>query len=291
MTLAVGSSSLAHARYLHEGGRGSVTLARKTGLKSPDDWQQFSDSAKKLYEVLPAYSGLSDVYISQNRFYGSRSSDRIAELSALFTDLDYYNIPDLSSMHPLGVLELAFENLERARIPRPSLAISTGRGIALVWRHEPVPGYVLSKWNLCQREIYEALEDLGADPSALDAARVLRLVGTYNSKSGALVESIFENLDYVWEFGDLADEILPLTREELEERRAQCAAREPRTAPQCEENPFEGIFLAYPPSGPSGRPKTPHRASWAGPAATRPARLLDVPCRPLIELLGRAAGF
>jgi hypothetical protein len=70
---------------------------------------------------------------------------------------------------------------------------------------------------------------------------VLRLVGTYNSRSGALVESIFEDLDYLWDFGDLADEILPLTREELDERRAQRAAREPRTAREREDNPVEGL--------------------------------------------------
>jgi hypothetical protein len=237
----IGSSPLAHAQCLHGTGKGYVTVARKIDLEPPSDWQQHSYPAEKLYEILPAYGSLSDVYISQNRFYGSRKSSRIAELSALFTDLDYYNIPDLRWMHPLGVLELALENLQRARIPRPSLAISTGRGIALVWRHEPVPGYVLSKWSRCQREIYEALEDLGADPAALDAARVLRLVGTYNSRSGALVESIFEDLDYVWPFGDLADEILPLTREEYAERRLQRAAREPRTAREREDNPCEGL--------------------------------------------------
>jgi hypothetical protein len=237
----IGSSPLAHAQCLHGTGKGYVTVARKIDLKPPSDWHQHSYPAEKLYEILPAYGSLSDVYISQNRFYGSRKSSRIAELSALFTDLDYYNIPDLRWMHPLGVLELALENLQRARIPRPALGIATGRGIALVWRHEPVPGYVLPKWNRCQKEIYEALEDLGADPAALDAARVLRLVGTYNSRSGALVESIFEDLDYVWDFGDLADEILPLTREEYEERRAQRAAREPRTAPEREDNPIEGL--------------------------------------------------
>ena len=127
-----GFSSLAHARYLHDAGQGSVTLARKTGLKPPDDWSQDSYSVEKLYEILPAYGGLSDVYISQNRFHGPRAVLRLAELSAMYTDLDYYNVPDLSEMHPQGVLELALESLERARIPRPSLAIATGRGIALV---------------------------------------------------------------------------------------------------------------------------------------------------------------
>jgi hypothetical protein len=61
---------------------------------------------------------------------------------------------------------------------------------------------------------------LGADPGAKDAARVLRLVGSYNSKSGKWVESIFENLDDVWEFGDLADEILPVPQEKFEKQRS-----------------------------------------------------------------------
>jgi hypothetical protein len=122
------------------------------------------------------------------------------------------------------VMELALEILLQARIPYPSLGVTTGRGIALVWRHEPEARSALPKWNLCQSQIYDALKPMGADPLARDAARVLRLSGTYNSRSKTLVESIFENLDYVWGFGELADEILPLTSEELEELRAQRGA-------------------------------------------------------------------
>jgi hypothetical protein len=50
---------------------------------------------------------------------------------------------------------------------------------------------------------------------------VLRLVGTYNSKSGTLVETIFENLDEVWGFGELAEQILPVPQEQFEEQRAR----------------------------------------------------------------------
>ena len=129
----IGASPLAHARYLHNGaGRGQVTLGQKNGLKPPDDWHQHSYPVEELYEVVPAYSGLDDVYITQNRFYGARAVSRLAELSALYTDLDYYNHPDLNGMHPLGVLELAFAELQRCKIPRPSLAVSTGRGLALI---------------------------------------------------------------------------------------------------------------------------------------------------------------
>jgi hypothetical protein len=54
----IGSSPLAHARYLHSAGTGCVTLAHKPG------WQQHSYRLEKLYEVLPAYGGMDDVYIS-----------------------------------------------------------------------------------------------------------------------------------------------------------------------------------------------------------------------------------
>jgi hypothetical protein len=124
-------------------------------------------------------------------------------------------------MPPEVVFELALDALLRAKIPFPSLAISTGRGLALVWRHEPVSGHVLPKWTRCQHYILEALKELGADPGAKDPARVLRLVGTYNSKSGTLVETIFENLDEVWGFGELAEQILPVPQEQFEEQRAR----------------------------------------------------------------------
>ena len=239
----IGVSPLAHARYLHNGAdRGKVTIGQKNGLKPPDDWSQHSYPVEELYEVVPAYSGLDDVYITQNRFYGSRSIDRLAELSALYADLDYYNRSELAGMRAEGVLDLSLQALLREQIPPPSLAMSTGRGLALVWRHEPVPGYVLAKWRRCQERIFEALKDLGADPMAKSAAQVLRLADTYNSNSGSLVQSIFENLDYVWHFGDLADELLPLTQEQLEERRrAQRAARGPRIASERREATPNGL--------------------------------------------------
>jgi hypothetical protein len=215
----IGSSPLAHAGYLHDLGTGHVIVAQKNHLEPPDDWKQTSHSVEELYEVLPDYAGMTDIYITQNRFRGTRATSRIAELSALYSDLDYYKIPELADMHPVAVRDLALDALLQAQIPFPSLVIFTGQGLALVWRHEPVRGYLLPKWHRCQQEIFEALKPLGADPGAIDAARVLRLVGTCNSKSGKLVETIFENLDEVWEFGDLADEILPLTHNEFEEQK------------------------------------------------------------------------
>jgi hypothetical protein len=216
---ALVNSPLNHARYLHGAGKGYVTIACKTS----GSWEQHSYTTQELDQVLPASGGVDDVYISQNRFWGARAVSRLAQLSALYVDVDYYKHPDLNGMHPLGVLQLAFAELQHSKIPRPSLAVSTGRGLALIWRHEPVPHYVLPKWKLCQEYIFEGLKGLGADPSAKDAARVLRLVGSRNSKSGTIVEAVWEEHgEAIWNFGDLADEMLPLSRRELEER---CAKR------------------------------------------------------------------
>ena len=150
----IGSSPLAHTRWLHDSGKGYVTVAHKPDRKP---WVQESYAVEKLYEVVPAYGGLKNVYISQNRFRGSRRTDRIAELSALYSDVDYYKIPDLADMPAMGVLDLALEALEQAKIPLSSLAMFTGQGLALVRRHEPVPGYILPKWERCQQYIFEAL--------------------------------------------------------------------------------------------------------------------------------------
>lgn len=215
---ALVDSPLNHGRYLHGEGKGLVTVARKI----PGKWEQRSYPTEQLYEILPAYGGVYDAYISQNRFWGPRSVSRLAQLSALYADLDYYKIPTLAKMHPLGVLELAFEALEQSKVPYPSFAVATGRGLALIWRHHPVPRVVLPRWRLCQESIYTTLKSLGADSQAKDAARVLRLVGTHNSKSGTPVETVWEDQgEAVWYFDDVANELLPFSREEWEERRGE----------------------------------------------------------------------
>jgi hypothetical protein len=66
---------------------------------------------------------------------------------------------------------------------------------------------------------------MGADRSALDAARVLRLVGSQHSGVGVSVEALTPAGD-VWEFDLLADEVLPLTRAEVMDLRIRRAAKD-----------------------------------------------------------------
>jgi len=218
-------SPLSHGSYLHGAGKGFVSVGRKTRDRPPLNWHQRSYPFDELSEVLPGYRGADDAYISLNRFYGSRSVSNLAQLSSLYADVDFYNRPALTAMHPRGVLEEVLATLERERIPVPSLAVATGRGLSLVWAHGPVPRQALPRWNACQRRLHDALKVLGADPMAKDAARVFRIVGTRNSKTGAPVEALWTKPGGPWDFDDLADEILPHTREELAELRARRRAQ------------------------------------------------------------------
>jgi len=71
---ALVNSPLNHGRYLHEAGKGYVTIACKTS----GPWEQHSYTTHELDQVLPAYGGVDDVYISQNRFWGARAVSRLA---------------------------------------------------------------------------------------------------------------------------------------------------------------------------------------------------------------------
>ena len=225
-------SPLSHGRALHGAGvssDGRVALAQKVR----GEWKENAYTVAELLDILPAYYGATDVYVSQNRFRRWRGVNKVAELSSMYADLDFYHHPDLSKMHVAGVLRVAMDELERARLPRPSYAMSTGRGLALVWLHEPVPPAELPRWDRCQAQLWRALRDVGADRAATDAARVLRLAGTLNSKSGTLVRTLWEDAEHVWSFGDLVGEILPPDLQNLKavpEERTRSADKKPRRA-------------------------------------------------------------
>jgi hypothetical protein len=210
---------------------GHIALAQVVGGR----WNEQAYTVRELPDVLPTLAGQDDVYLTANRFWGWRRISRLAHMGSLYADLDFYKRPELSGMHPLGVLEDVMVSLEGARMPMPTVAIATGRGLVLYWIHSPVPRAALPRWNACQRELWRVLQPFGADAGARDAARVLRLVGTRNSRTGAIVEAISPSWD-VWSFEDLAEEILPLDRGELADIRVQRAARRPskafQTAPE-----------------------------------------------------------
>lgn len=176
-----------HAELLHPvKSKGQVVLVCNSDWLGSEAYQAY-----ELDAVLHHIAGEQDVYLTMNRFTGRRRiTQDILELSALWADIDYYNMPELKGCSPEAVFELAMERLREVRVPYPSLTMCSGQGLYLVWRHTPVGWKAHPSWQNCQRRLYDLLRDLGADSRARDAARVLRLVGTTNSKNGGLAYSI-----------------------------------------------------------------------------------------------------
>ena len=118
------------------------------------------------------------------------------------------------------MLSMVLGRCDAAQIPAPSYIIATGRGLAAVWLHEPVPRSALPRWQAIQAGIHERMRGLGADAGARDAARVLRLVGTRHTGAGRPVRCIYplvgEPMQYG--FGELAEWILPYPTQRAADR-------------------------------------------------------------------------
>ena len=80
--------------------------------------------------------------------------------------------------------ELAEEHCVSYMLPRPNATVFTGGGMHLKYIYEEAATSAdLDAWQYAQKLLLEQFRTLGADPAAVDAARVLRLTGTQNQKS------------------------------------------------------------------------------------------------------------
>jgi hypothetical protein len=226
-----------YAAQLHSGGRGTVALAQRHAGR----WLERTYPVEAAVAAANAYRGRADVYLSTQRFRGRRRLAKLLSLSSFYADLDYYRIPELAGLHPYAVMEAALYRLEIRGIPPPTLAISSGRGLYLVWQHEHVKRSALPRWRAAQSEITRALLPYGADPQATDAARVLRVVGTTNQD--APVYSLLP-VGEVYEFNKLADQVLPMTQAEIHDLRVQRALRANRKPEKSPQAPPEGFTAA-----------------------------------------------
>ena len=216
-----------HGELLHAGGKGTISISRKRPDRPLYPWDERNYPVEVAVDLLDHYRGRDDVYLSTQRFRGRRRIAQLLSLSSLHADLDYYKVPELAGAEPKRILDEALRKLERAEKPAPSLAIHSGRGLYLLWLHSSIPRAALPRWSACQRELHEVLRPLGADGQAMDAARVLRVIGSRHGGTGAAVEAMAQAGD-TRAFDELALGILPADRGELLDMRVRRALRRPK---------------------------------------------------------------
>lgn len=187
------SQPINHHEKLHRAAHGTVLYWE--ALKDDHRWTKIQpgDPVEKL---IAGFSGGADTYLTVNEFYGWRSVRQLKSLRACYVDID-----------GTDNLDEALDALRTARLPAPSFVVFSGRGMHLYWLLQPTPSTALPVWQRIQDTLVKALASIKADPAARDCVRVLRLVGTTNSKNGQEVRGVVLT-DSVWTLHELADEVL-----------------------------------------------------------------------------------
>ena len=165
----------------------------------------------------------TDLWISQGEFSRqNRQKINLLRIAVCWVDIDLYheNSPiHLRSLSKENVLNRVFAICVERGYPLPSIIFWTGRGLCLKWYTDALPKTAYPRWAAVQAALVAGFAEIGADNSARDASRLLRIPSTFNHKAQQMCEVIYvrEFLGKIERvvFDDLANAVLPFTREQI----------------------------------------------------------------------------
>ncbi|MQT93465.1 hypothetical protein [Pseudomonas helleri] len=168
------------------------------GEQYKNGFAQRTVEVQNLKEVLKEYSNAENCYITSNQFVFGRSEAKLCNLVMLSCDLDTYKTEMYkNTTHEKLIKDVTAVCVEN-NLPLPTIMYS-GNGYYLKWIFsEKVKAFKVSKesramlkapttvesWKIAQRVINKLFTEFGSDTKCLDVARLLRLCGTINLKTG-----------------------------------------------------------------------------------------------------------
>lgn len=154
-------------------------------------------------DALEKYTGKKDTFISVNTSYnGRRLAINTRQFRALYIDLDHKEF---------GFNDLVYKTwdlVNEEKIPEPTMVVASGRGAHIYWRIEHAPYQAIATWQELEDYLCYQLKHLGADKKATDAARVLRLPDTLNSRNNAKCNVMIVNEDITYSMYELREKYL-----------------------------------------------------------------------------------
>jgi transcriptional regulator with XRE-family HTH domain len=193
------------AQLLHPGQFGYFALFRKPQSGRGRPSQRMYQMAQ-LEAVVQAMQRQPDAYLSQASFVTtSRRETFLHEIRSVFVDLDCYTL----GLEPDDAfLAKVIDQADLVGIPAPSYVVRSGRGLYAKWLFsQPVGASYLPRWKALQASILSVYRKLGADLKVRDSSRVLRIIGSTNSKSaGSEVEAIY-NSGEIFDFEALCTQV------------------------------------------------------------------------------------
>jgi len=192
---------------LHEGDDGFIAIAAKKGKEYVQYHYKVDDLT---YNIGKAISLNANIYMTPNSFFiPKRKVENIRKLNALYIDIDYYNIENLKGYDHERVLAILENDYFGQDVPEPSFVIFTGHGLAAYWLLEPVPIKALPLWNAVQKHFLGKLKEMGGDSKSIDSARIMRLAGTINDKTGERAKLYMYDEKLVYTLKDIQEDYLP----------------------------------------------------------------------------------
>lgn len=222
--LSLFSSETELGTYLRGSGYVAVLAKRNDVIK-----QDFFRS-DQLDQICKLIRKDTDLYASQASYTRkSRRTVHVSHLDLNFVDLDFYKdldaYPWAQGKDGEALAKAIAFICEEEGIPAPSTIISSGQGLQLKWLYDAsVPRRALPRWQSLENRIVEVFKKYGSDPQVKDASRVLRVVGSTNTKVDKQVKVVWVAMNndgtlrrYNFEY--LCEVFLPYTREEIRKRR------------------------------------------------------------------------
>lgn len=166
----------------------------------------YNTQLKSLKTIVEETEGREDIYISPNTYWvRKRSVSTIRQYRSLFIDLDVEKYGKHSKEETMThIAGLVNQN----KIPEPSMIADSGRGFHLYFRIKNAPKQAIQTFQELEDYLYYQLKELGADLSATDSARVLRLPGTINSRNDAICKIVRKNDNLKYSMYELRDQYL-----------------------------------------------------------------------------------
>lgn len=184
------ANSQDYIKYIYGGLEGYIFKCRK---KYVDGEMAFLSSFHRNSGLVNQYyENQQDTYVSMNSFYCSKESKEperkvscLKRLNALYVDIDCYKENMTNDVVLKDLEDRVFGN----ELPYPTLVVDSGRGLYLIWKFKKSEDRnALPRWSRVQDHLVNSLKEYGADSACRDAARVLRVPGTINSRSGSKVK-------------------------------------------------------------------------------------------------------
>lgn len=155
-----------------------------------------------------------DVFYTPNTFNSpiKRERHNLWQLHSFYIDIDHKE-----GTGPIDQYEVAIaiqELVNKNIIPEPSEYISSGRGIHVYWYINDCHVMLLDLWEKLEEYIYNSIKviekkinNIKVDKLATDPTRLLRLVGTINSRSNEECYSMLKN-ENIYNIFDLKKQYL-----------------------------------------------------------------------------------